>query len=95
MTTLSDGTYTWDFPTGGTLGPATYTAIITGGRVTTWRSTSADGQHVMDTRADDLAQWGDNYAHALRAEIDLRERVGYVIGQDRVQFVAARRAGAA
>ncbi len=92
---LSDGTYTWDFPTGGSLGPATYTAIVTGGRITTWRSVSADGKHITDTRADDLAQWGHNYAHALRAEIEERERVGYLLGLDRVQFVAARRAGAA
>lgn len=70
--TLPSGHYTWDLPSGGTAGHLTMHATVQAGRVTEWYSVSGDGRHAVFTPAEVLAEWGHNYGHALRSEIDHR-----------------------
>lgn len=72
---IPDGTYTWQQPSGGTAGNLTQHATVSGGRVTDWRTVSGDGTHIRTTDAQTLATYADGYLLRIESEMQLRSRL--------------------
>lgn len=68
--TLPDGKYEWKEENGGTCGPHTCTALVSEGRVTEWRTVSADGKKTTTANEYQLTLGGDHFLVTLANRIE-------------------------
>ena len=76
---IPDGQYTWQVTTNGYAGPASITATVEHNVITSWVTTSGDGEYTTDISTATLAKHQSAYHLVLAREIELRNRLSHLL----------------